>query len=274
MPQVTSHDGIPLAVEVRPGDGTTVVLVHATGFCKETWRSVLNQLTGAPSISIDQRGHGASGRPPMPFDWWDLGADIGAVLEELEPQGSPVGVGHSSGGAALAMTEIERPGSFSALVLIEPIILPPPFARGEENPLTVQALRRRSSFDSVESAFASFHGRGPFTRWTEAALRAYVEHGTVDDGEGGRRLACPPEVEAEFYRAATAHGAWERLGEIGCPVVVVVGEDSDTHSPEFTASLTQRFADARSLTVEGAGHFLPMEKPEKVAEVVRDVLAL
>lgn len=271
MPEVMSHDGIPIAVEVRSGEGTGLVLVHATGFCKETWWPVLDHLPGIPAISIDQRGHGASGTPEMPFDWWDLGADVQWVIEEMHPQ-SPVGVGHSSGGAALAMAEIERPGTFSALVLIEPIILPPPFVRGEENAMTLQALRRRPSFDSVESAFASFHGRGPFARWEEDALRAYVEHGTVDDESGGRLLACPPEVEAEFYRGATAHGVWARLSEIGCPVVVVVGEGSDTHTPGFTASLTERFADARSATVEGATHFVPMERPGEVAAVVRDVL--
>ncbi|HSM02917.1 MAG TPA: alpha/beta hydrolase [Acidimicrobiia bacterium] len=272
MPWVTSHDGLPLAVDVRPGDGTSSLFVHATGFCKETWLPVLDHLPDVPAISIDQRGHGASGRSSMPFDWWDLGADVETILEEMQPY-SPVGVGHSSGGAALAMAEIERPGSFSALILIEPIIHPPPFAREEDGRLALQALRRRTSFDSAESAFASFHGRGPFARWVEEALRAYVEHGTIADEEGGRRLACPPEVEAEFYRAAYAHGAWARLDGIGCPVVVVVGEDSDTHTAEFTTSLTERFADARSVTIEGATHFVPMEKPEEVAAIVRDVIA-
>ena len=268
---VNAHDGIPLAVELRPGEGTAALFVHATGFCKETWRPVLDGLAGVPTISIDQRGHGASGRPAMPFDWWDLGADVRSVLETTSP-GALIGVGHSSGGAAVAMAEIERPGSFEALILIEPIIYPPPFAREEEGRLAVLALRRRTSFDSVESALASFRGRGPFADWVDEALRAYVECGTVADGDGGRRLACAPDVEAEFYRAAHAHGAWDRLGEIRCPVVVVVGEHSDTHTPEFTASLTERFADGRAVTVPGATHFAPMEKPREIAGIVRDAL--
>jgi len=204
----------------------------------------------------------------MPFDWWDLGGDVLEVVGQVGTAGRPVAVGHSSGGAAVAMAEVDAPGTFSALVLIEPIILPPPFVRGEENPLTTQALRRRPEFESVESAYASFKGRGPFARWTDEALREYVEHGTVDDGHGGRRLACPPEVEAEFYRAATAHGVWDRLGEIECPVIVVVGGNSNSHPAEFAKSLTDRFAHAELRTIEGATHFVPMEKPEAVAEAV------
>jgi pimeloyl-ACP methyl ester carboxylesterase len=75
-------------------------------------------------------------------------------------------------------------------------------------------------------------------------------------------------VEAEFYRAATAHGAWDRLGEILCPVVIVIGEHSDTHTPEFADSLQARFSNARVVTVAGATHFVPMEKPREVAEIV------
>ena len=266
MPEVTSQDGTSLSVAIRSGDGMSIVLVHATGFCKETWEPVLDFLPGLNATLFDQRGHGASGTPEPPFDWWDLGADVLEVLRDASDR--PIGVGHSSGGAAVAMAEITRPGTFSALVLAEPIILPPPFARGEDNPLTTQALRRRRDFESIDGALESFRGRGPFGRWTDEALRLYVEHGTVATPDGGRTLACPPEVEAEFYRAATAHGAWDRLGEILCPVVIVIGEHSDTHTPEFADSLQARFSNARVVTVAGATHFVPMEKPREVAEIV------
>jgi pimeloyl-ACP methyl ester carboxylesterase len=271
MPLVTSHDGLSLAVDVRPGEGTSALFVHATGFCKETWGPVLDHLDGVPAISLDQRGHGGSGQPAPPFDWWDLGADLSTVLEATNA-GPVVGVGHSSGGAALAMAEIEHPGTFTALVLIEPIIYPPPHRRHEDAPLAVRTERRKASFASLDAALESFRGRGPFSGWIEDALRAYVEHGTVDAGDQ-RRLACPPEVEAEFYRAAYAHGAWDRLGEIGCPVAVVVGEHSDTHTPEFTEALASRFRTGRTITILEASHFVPMEKPRRTAEVIRDALA-
>jgi pimeloyl-ACP methyl ester carboxylesterase len=270
MPEVTSRDGIPLSVAVRSGDGPGAFFVHATGFCKETWLPVVDRLPGITAILLDQRGHGASGTSEPPFDWWDLGNDIHEVLGDAADH--PIGVGHSSGGAAMAMAEITRPGTFPALVLIEPIILPPPFVRGEDNPLTMQALRRRRDFESIDSAFESFRGRGPFAQWTNESLRLYVEHGTVETADGGRTLACPPEIEAEFYRAATAHGAWDRLGEIGCPVTVVVGEHSNSHPPGFATRLTEQFGDAELVTVPAATHFVPMEKPDAVAEAVKALI--
>jgi pimeloyl-ACP methyl ester carboxylesterase len=54
-------------------------------------------------------------------------------------------------------------------------------------------------------------------------------------------------------------------------VTLLVGEHSDSHPPDFAARLVARFRAATLVTVPGAGHFLPMETPGEVAEVVRAV---
>jgi pimeloyl-ACP methyl ester carboxylesterase len=205
-----------------------------------------------------------------PFDWWDLGRDVLTALDDAGCR-RPLGVGHSAGGAALVLAELLRPGTFASLLLIEPIILPPPFVRVEQFSMTEAALRRRAVFASREDALESFRGRGPFARWTPAALEAYIDHGFRDE-DGSWRLKCDPEVEAEFYRSATVHGAWDRLGEVTCPVTVVGGEDSATHPRDFLERQAGRFRAARLEMVPGATHFVPMERPEAVARLVRDAL--
>ncbi len=267
--QLTSHDGLSLAGEAH-GSGPGVLFVHANGFCKELWRPVWGRVAGIRALAIDQRGHGASEIGSPPFDWWDLGRDAAAWAATLE--GPRVGVGHSSGAAALAMAEILHPGSFRHLVLIEPIVFPGPFARAESHPLVDGALRRRTSFSTRAETRAAFHRRGPFARWVDAALDLYVEHGFRDGPDDRRHLACAPATEAEFYRMATAHGAWNRLGEIDIAVTIVVGEHSDSHPPDFAATLAARFRHATLVSYPGASHFLPMEKPETVAELVEGLV--
>jgi pimeloyl-ACP methyl ester carboxylesterase len=269
MTRTIASGGVELAVsDQRSGLPGLLVFVHATGFCKETWDPVTSQLAHLSSIAIDQRGHGGSTIGEPPFDWWDLGRDILSVLDALPGTQPTVGVGHSSGAAALAMAEVLRPGTFDRLVLIEPITYPDPYGPGDDHPLAQGARKRQSTFASVEEVDQRFRGRGPFSRWTDEALDAYVQFGTVPTADGGRRLACPPDVEAEFYRAATTHGAWERLPEISCPVSLVVGEDSDSHPPDFVKSLAARFQNCTTTVIEGATHFVPMEKPAEVAEVI------
>jgi len=260
-----AHDGLRIAASHAPGH-PGVVYAHATGFCKEVWDPIIAMMPGAGALAIDQRGHGDSETPPPPFDWWDLGRDVVAAVATTG-WSAPIGVGHSSGAASLLMAELTRPGTFAALVLVEPIVFPPPYVRYEALPLALAAERRRRSFPSQEAARAGFVGRGPFAGWQDEALDAYVAHGFRSvDGEWV--LKCLPEVEAECYRAATLHGAWDRLGEVSCPAVVVAGADSDSHPADFAAEQAARLGNGRVEIVAGATHFVPMEQPGVIAALV------
>lgn len=263
-----------VATKTWPGAQPPLLLVHATGFCKEVWSPVVEELRSLgidnEVTAVDQRGHGDSAKVPGEADWWDLGRD---ALDSARRCGAGlVGVGHSSGGAALLMAELLEPGTFSALVLIEPIVFPGPYQRMDEAPMAEAALRRKPAFPSREDALTNFRGRGPFARWDDRALEAYVD-GCMRLVDDELRLKCLPEVEAAFYRTGTAHGVWDRLGEVAVPSVLVAGEHSDTHPAEFASALAARFPNALVGIVPNATHFLPMEQPGRVAATIADCLA-
>ena len=88
------------------------------------------------------------------------------------------------------------------------------------------ALRRRSSFGSSMEALANFASKPPFDEARADALHAYVRHGFVAGEDGAVHLACRPADEAQVFRGAGAHGAYEHLAEVRCPVVVVCGREA------------------------------------------------
>lgn len=237
-------------------------LAHATGFCARTLDGVI---AGFPSTTAhDFRGHGRSGPGPLPVSWWDMASDVAAV-RAATPAESAVGFGHSMGGAALAMVEIERPGSFDALVLFEPIVFGRPFGRRDHH-LARLAERRRRAFPSKAAARDNFLGKPPFDGWTEAAFEGYLEDG-LSARDGSVELSCVPEFEAEVYRSAAAHGLFDRLDELSCPVTLVVGEESDTYPEGWPETLADAMPDARLVRVAGT-HFAPMEHPATIAEQI------
>ena len=252
-----------------PGPGH-VFLAHATGFCKEVWGPVVDDLRTSWEGSVttwDAPGHGGSSAGSLPFDWWDTARTALEVVDSSAPAALRIGVGHSMGGASLVMAELLEPGTWSGLILIEPIIFPPPFQRVEENPLAVGAQRRRATFASREEALTTYAAKPTFASWDDRALRAYVDCGLVER-DGSFWLACHPELEADAYRAGTEHGAYGRLSDVTCPVLILAGESSHTHPEPFVEHLAELLPDARSQVIAEAGHFLPMERPALVAELI------
>ena len=249
-----------------------VVLVHAAGLHGQVWLPLVEHLgPGFRAVAPDVRGHGESGAPPEGgLPWADLAADLLAVVDGLGLH-RPLGVGHSSGASLLLLAEERRPGTFAALYCIEPIGTavddpPPP---DHAHPMSERARRRREVFASRQEAFEVFAGKPPLSDAAPEALRAYVEHGFVDAGEGGGvRLRCRPAHEAATYAHGLSHPAFRDLGRVACPVVLACGGRSATVTPQTLEVWKDRLPDATVEVLEGLGHLAPLEDPAGVAGAV------
>ncbi|MFL6205170.1 MAG: alpha/beta fold hydrolase, partial [Acidimicrobiales bacterium] len=222
--------------------------------------------------AVDFRGHGASPLPPgHPVPWDDVAGDVLAVVDELGlPAGEVLGLGHSMGGAALLLAEQARPGLFAGLWLYEPIAPPrqalPALEGG--NRLAEGARRRRPSFATHAEALANFASKPPLGVARADALHAYVRHGLVAGEDGAVHLACRPEDEARFYEGGGAHGAFDHLDEVRCPVVVVAsGEPAGPAA--FAALIAERLPRGRLEVHEHLTHFGPLESPAELAASAR-----
>lgn len=264
---------LPLAHIGAEGQSVRSVYVHATGFCKEVWLPVVRQIDMATdaedtsALLLDQRGHGDSTPFTGPLLWDLVARDVVAALSEVPHP--VVGVGHSGGGAAIARAEILSPGTFSTLVLIEPIVFPPPFER-QDLDLAVNAERRRRTFPSREAARHRF-STGPFAAWDDEVLDLYVDH-AFHQADGGWTLKCEPSVEAETFRQATNVDTWDRLHEIECPVVVLSGENSHSHQDPYRSLVVGRFRDAAARVVPATGHLGPMEAPDLFGDLIAEII--
>jgi pimeloyl-ACP methyl ester carboxylesterase len=278
---IPGADALAVNRSIRSSDGTTVAvydgdldsgarlfLSHATGFCAGAWAAVIGE-SALGWTAWDFRGHGRSGRVASTLSWWEMGGDAAAVRDATRADAA-VGVGHSMGGAALLMAEIDRRGRFDALVLYEPIIPPPPFRRDTELLLARLARKRRAVFESRQEALDNYAGKPPFDRWDARALHGYVQGGLVDE-TGETVLACGPATEAEVFIASGAHALVDRLVEVEIPVTVVCGAETDTYPLEWAHHLASSLPRGDLLVLPDTGHFGPMERPVELAQIIASV---
>jgi len=273
MRSVPTSDGLTLAVHDHGGAGRPTLLCHATGFHGAVWKPLSDALgDGFERWAVDFRAHGASPVPPGALlPWSAMGDDVLAVIDGLGlAAGQLLGIGHSMGGAALLLAEQARPGTFAGLWMFEPIAPPSGALPATEggNALAEGALRRRPTFPSTTDALANYAAKPPLSVARADALHAYVRHGFIAGEDGAAHLACRPEDESQIYRGGGAHGAFDRLGEVRCPVVVACG--GEPFGPAaFASAIAEALPSGRLEPHAHLGHFGPLEAPAELAASVR-----
>lgn len=277
-PTVTTADGLRIAVHDLRGQGPIVLLAHATGFHGHVWEPLAADLTDHyHCVAFDHRGHGDSDRPgPDGLAWQAYTEDTTTVADAVvsgERSGRPLGVGHSMGGIGLLLAEARRPGTFGALALFEPVVFPPlPDRSAGPNALAESTRRRRADFPSLAEAEANYASKPPMDTFDPAALSAYVRHGFRAEA-GGVTLKCRPEDEAQTYENGPDSGAWDSLGQVACPVLVIRGAQ-DTFGPaSFAAEVAARLPHGQLHADDSVGHFAPLEHPHSLAAVIATFFA-
>ena len=274
-----SVNGVELVSFERAGEGPPVLFVHATGFHARCWDALAEELS-EPSIAVDMRGHGRSGKPPPPYPWGAVAEDVVQLCDTLELRGA-IGVGHSMGGFVVAMAAALRPEAFAALLLVDPVIMPPALYREEPKEQGEHFVaRRRNQWASPAEMIARFQEREPFSNWQPRILRDYCEQGLLPaPGGDGYVLACPPAVEAAVYQGNRDSDPYPVLRQLRQPIRILraraAGKDeaqSMSFSPTWPG-LVEELPTAEEVYLPDRGHFIPMEAPELVVQHIRELVA-
>ena len=267
-------NGIRLYVADWGGNGSTVLLAHPTGFLGAIWKPVIDHLRAlgfdGRLMTFDQRGHGLSSKPDGGYQWPVFTDDLEALMAALG-LGGVIGVGHSAGATTVACVAARRPSWFRRLLLVDPILLDPVTDRtpeGTENPMAARTRNRRLVWPSREELYRSFRERPPYDTWTHAALQAYVDYGTFDRPDGEIELLCPGRIEAQIYENAASFDPYACLAAIAVPVVFVRGATSESYTPERAERAMSVTPGAELIEVADSSHFVPMERPDLVAELI------
>ena len=261
---------VPIATVEWEGQEPPILYAHATGFHKWVWRK-LAQLVGRRAVAMDFRGHGDSGKPPDDYRWSHFAGEVLAVLDRLRLPVPIDGVGHTLGGGALLLAEQRRPGTFRRLVLYEPVVFPA-LPHDRPNPLVGGARRRRMVFTSLDDARESYGAKPPFRSWDPEILDDYVRHGLFERPDGRWELKCAGEIEAQVYENSRGSGAWDRMGEVRCPTLVVSGTDASNYLSSLADVQAAALGDGHLIRIDGGGHFAPMEQPAELARLITEFL--
>jgi len=254
--------------------GPTLILLHATGFISWLWHPIARYLSSTYRVIVP---HIVDYREADPekggLPWMTVARDIFSFCEKNQIE-NPYLVGHSMGGTILTLAVAQYGLKAEAMILIEPIFLHPDFyiyrMSVDGHPLASKAIKRANSWGNVAEAMAYLKSKTLFKKWDEEILQLYIDYGMKKGEDGELHLLCSPRTEAALFMGGVQFDPWPLLPEVSCPVLVVEGEESDNTSFVDQKKVVSMFPHASHKVVTGAGHLVPMEKPEEITAIIRD----
>jgi len=243
--------------------GPPMVIVHGLFGYRRNWSGIARKLSDNFSVTLpDLRNHGASPQS-TPMDIPHLAADLSWLLER-QGINSAIFVGHSLGGKAamwLALTEPEKVRGFIA-VDIAPVTYTHDFDEIFDalRSLDLNNVKNRKDADAQLSRHISHAGLRQFLLQN----LIYADHKyawRVD-------LDILHQAMPELLSFPTS-GTFEPYTG---PAMFIRAENSKYLLPEHNSVISALFPNAHVELIENAGHWVNVDQPERVLELLRDFL--
>jgi pimeloyl-ACP methyl ester carboxylesterase len=143
----------------------------------------------------------------------------------------------------------------------------------EKMPLLPLTRRRRTHWPDHQSAFDHFRRKPVFQRWSDETVWDYVNYALHETGQGDVALTYRREWEARFYEHPPLN-VWEDIPKVTQPSLAIRGADSDTLFPQSWQLWQELQPDAKFVEIPEAGHMVPMERPQLLAETILNYLMM
>lgn len=263
-----------------------VTFAHANGYPPECYAPLLSLLARiSPVYAVHLRPLWPGEQPSKLHNWRILSADLLDFLDQRSCQ-KVIGVGHSVGGITTLRAALLQPQRFAALVLIEPVLMPPWLVllwqvfgllnlADNLHPLVKSARRRRQVFANRDEIFKGYRRKSIFRYLSDENLRAYTDGLVADLPDGRCQLRFSADWEAQIYATGIKADMdlWLGLRKLKMPLIMIRGAETDT-TWASTARLVKLIRPATEVvTLQHSTHLVPLEKPETTVEIIERFLA-
>jgi 3-oxoadipate enol-lactonase len=254
-------NGIDLAYVIEPGarpGRPWMVFSHSLAADHSMWWPQVDVFAASYNVlRYDTRGHGASGAPEGPYSLELLADDLLQLLAALEiPRCHYVGL--SMGGMIGQAAVLRDPQPFATLVLADTSSRIPP----ELHPVWESRIASVSTPQGMDAVAQS-----TLERWFTAPFRAREPEAIARIDRLIRATKVAGYVGCS--RAIMQLDLTDRLAQVACPVLVLVGDQDPGTPPAMSEAIARAIPGSQLEVIPQAAHFANVEQAERFNSLIR-----
>ncbi|QRV16451.1 alpha/beta hydrolase [Haloterrigena salifodinae] len=226
-------------------------------------------------IAYDARGHGRSAAPDEQYTYADLADDLVGLVNALDLE-DPVLYGHSMGGTTVATAAARESDLPQAVVLEDPELLPGLVGDADADGDGDEAEPDPADDDFLNPIVERVRGRPAPSR--EALLETEPELQPLLEADRERLATLLADAFMNVDEAVETLFAAERadpdavFAAIEAPTLVLKA-DAAPDARERHREAAAHLPAGRLVHVDGAGHCVLRDEPDRTLEIVREFLA-
>ena len=238
------------------GSGDPIVFIHAFSVDRRMWAPQIAAFEGRYRVvRYDLRGHGRSVPPTEPYTGFD---DLRDLLDTLGIDRATL-VGLSAGSELALNFAIAYPNRVSRIIVASPGLsgypVPPLPWFGPVFQAAGAGLPDSAAKLWAATPIMALHTN---TSASETVTSLVMENTKLWTYRRTERPLTPPAID--------------RLAEVTCPVLVIVGDRDLPHIRGVGDLLAEKVADVAIVTIPGAGHIVNLDTPEAFNEALASFL--
>ena len=242
------------------GEGPWVTMSHSLACNLSMWAEQAKLLSKKFKVlRYDTRGHGGSSAPPGPYTLEQLADDAKALFDALGIKRTHW-IGLSMGGMIGETFALKHPGFFQSMILADTTSRRPPNAEQMWGDRVKTA--REQGMEGVRE--------GTLGRWFTEPYRE--QRKDVMEKIGRDICATPVEGFAGCCDAIAKVDVLDRLKEIDCPTLVIVGEQDHGTPPEMARAIHENLRGSELVIIPSAAHLSNVEQPEAFNKAITSFL--
>ena len=238
------------------GEGEPLLLIMGFGMPGAAWLPSLPMLSGFKCIYFDNRGTGNSDKPDGPYTAEQMADDASNLLKALNiPKAKVFGV--SMGGMIAQELTLRHPEQ------VEKVVLGCTLPGGPNSKLAAPEVTLKLMEGT--KLMASNPEKGFDTilplLYPDAFVKAHPEIKQLMVAGMSMMPPTPPETADRAMAGLLTFNAYDRLGQIKCPVLIVHGDQDVLIPPENAQIIKSRIPQAELSMIPGAGHAFQAADP-------------
>ena len=246
-------NGVDIHYSRTGGSKPPLVLLHGLMGNGACWTPVARALEDECDVLMpDARGHGKSSTPLHGYRYDDHASDVIELIRSLE-LAAPIVLGHSMGGMTAAVVASRAAAVLRGVVLVDPTFLSPERQREVCDSDVAEQHRRLLGL-----------GKGELS----ARLRARHTHRSPELVELLIKARAQTRMSAFDVLVPPNPDYHQLVSAIEVPILLAIGEEPVV-SLDTARALQRLNPRLRVEQIQGAGHGVPFDQPERLADVVR-----